>query len=142
MIVSDPYVLLTLAEVIHSLVVKFSADVLCGEESAGCALVSSTVCYSATTKQPIIGCYIRKKRKQYGFKSILSVPLRKDSKIILVDDVIRTGKSLLNARLVLEAMGHKVVAAFVVVDRTTEVGLNCGLSNLPLFSLVSEGDIN
>jgi len=61
---------------------------------------------------------VRKSVKEHGTQRQIEGPaLKKDSRVILVDDVATTGKSLIEAKEALEKIGIKADQAIVVVDR-------------------------
>ena len=63
--------------------------------------------------------YVRKEPKSHGLgKQIEGPPLPAGATVVIVDDVITTGKSILESRRVVEnETGARVLAALVVVDR-------------------------
>ncbi len=69
-------------------------------------------------KKPINTFIIRKAPKQHGTQRLIEGPfLEKDSKVIIVDDVVTTGKSLIESVAILKQEGVKVEKALAVVDR-------------------------
>jgi len=63
--------------------------------------------------------YVRKEPKAHGLgKQIEGPPLTPGTRVVIVDDVITTGKSILQSRNVVEnETGAKVLAALALVDR-------------------------
>ena len=61
---------------------------------------------------------IRKEPKQYGLqKQVEGAGLRPGMKVLIVEDVVTTGKSVLNAISVVESLGAKVVQVVCLLDR-------------------------
>lgn len=60
---------------------------------------------------------IRKGERKHGTGKLVEGDLKKEDKIILVEDVTTTGSSLLRAAEILREEGGKVERALVVVDR-------------------------
>lgn len=61
--------------------------------------------------------YIRKEQKDHGLKSIIEGHIDPCSNIVLVEDVVSTGGSLLQCVDALQAHQHKIVKIFGIVDR-------------------------
>ncbi|WP_457742016.1 orotate phosphoribosyltransferase [Thermococcus sp.] len=70
---------------------------------------------SLETGKPLV--IVRKKPKGYGTKSQVEGEVKPGDRILLVEDVTTTGGSVLRSAKVLEELGAKVTAIFVVVDR-------------------------
>lgn len=61
---------------------------------------------------------IRKEPKQYGLQKQVEGPdLKSGTKVLIVEDVVTTGKSVLNAISVVESLGAKVVQVVCLLDR-------------------------
>ena len=79
---------------------------------------------------------VRKERKPYGTGRIVEWEARPESKVIMVEDVINTGKSVLDAINHTENEGAEVKAVFCVVDRgenTKETFLKRGYDFFSIF---------
>jgi orotate phosphoribosyltransferase len=61
--------------------------------------------------------YVRKEPKKHGTKQWIENPPEKGTAVVIVDDVITTGKSALEALEKAEAIGCRVVAVIGLVDR-------------------------
>ena len=71
-----------------------------------------------------------------------TTPHIKPGKVVLVDDVLTTGNSLLFAKDILKNEGFEVIKAFVIVDRQ-ENGLEfCKTKGLEVKSLFTKNDIS
>ncbi len=61
---------------------------------------------------------IRKEPKQYGLqKQVEGADLKSGMKVLMVEDIVTTGKSVLNAISVVESLGAKVVQVVCLLDR-------------------------
>lgn len=86
-------------------------DVVAGIETSGIVHASYLGCMLG---KPI--AYVRKKPKGHGTR-ILVEGLVEDRRVLLVDDVVTTGNTLINAVKSIEACGGRVVATLVIIDR-------------------------
>jgi orotate phosphoribosyltransferase len=66
------------------------------------------------------GLLVRKEKKEHGLGKIIEGPLDSVKKVVVVEDVVTTGNSLLRACKVLDEEGVKVLAAIPLVDRQEE----------------------
>ena len=63
------------------------------------------------------GFFVRKKAKEHGSKQRIEGVLAPGSKVIIVDDVLTTGGSAMEAVDEVEKIGCKVIAVLCIVDR-------------------------
>ena len=81
------------------------------------ATAVSVVAYLEKNKK-IPAFLIRKETKQHGLqKQIEGAELKSGMKVLIVEDVITTGGSVLNAILEVEKLGAKIVKVVCLVDR-------------------------
>ena len=71
--------------------------------------------------QPLDGFYVRQNEKSYGMLHKIDNQPNKGSRVIIVDDVVTTGQSMLSAIVASQSAGLEVVAAIALIDRE-EVG--------------------
>ena len=84
--------------------------------------------------------YIRMEKKVHGTGKILEA-IVEGKKILLVDDVVTTGGSLLKAIEAIEAEGGKVVASLVIIDRLEGAEKKLAEKGVKLFSVYKITDI-
>lgn len=83
---------------------------------------------------------IRKEPKQYGLqKRIEGVDLTSGMKVLIVEDIVTTGKSVRNAISIVETLGAKVVEVVCLVDRNE--GGTQALQPYPLTSLFTRDEV-
>ncbi|RLI35116.1 orotate phosphoribosyltransferase [Candidatus Bathyarchaeota archaeon] len=87
-------------------------DVVAGIPTTG-MIYASILAYQLG--KPLV--YVRKEVKSWGLGREMEGHLEKGARILLVDDLVTTGKSLLEAADALERAGGKPVYAVVLVDR-------------------------
>ena len=71
---------------------------------------------------PIDGFYVRKEPKRHGMKSRIENPPEPGTKVVIVDDVVTSGGSLLRAVEEARAAGCEVVGVVALVDREEQGG--------------------
>ena len=108
------------------------------EKIAGMELgaVPLAVALSLETNLPYL--IIRKGERKHGTGKLVEGDLKKEDKIILVEDVTTTGSSLLKAAEIIREEGGKVERALVVVDReegACELLKENGLELVPLVKI-------
>jgi len=90
-------------------------------EAAAIPLLSAIILKSLARGTPVNGFMIRKERKTYGAGgSIEGSPTA--APIVMVDDILNSGRSLEKARVVLEQAGHTIASVFVLIDYGSHEG--------------------
>ena len=72
---------------------------------------------SADRPVPLRGFTVRKQAKQHGTGNLIEGPFRSGDKVVVVEDVITTGKSAIQAIDAVENAGGSIVGVLAVVDR-------------------------
>lgn len=85
------------------------------------------------TVKPLI--YIRQKPKDYGTGSLIEGKIPEGSKVVLVDDVGTTGKSLLDAIRALKDAKIIVDSAFVIVNRLEGARENLEIEKVKMYEI-------
>ena len=87
-------------------------------------------------KLPIKTFIIRKEPKSHGRTRQIEGPdLKKDSSIVLIDDVVTTGESLLRSMRILKDLGVNVKEAICLIDRQEGAEENLKREGLRLVSI-------
>lgn len=108
---SDPVLLRDVAAEM-ALRVPTSAEAVVGLELGGIPL---TVALSAVTGLP--AGFLRRNRKSYGTRRQLEGCAVEGKRVVLVDDVVRSGSQLVRAASILRRVGASVEDAVCVLDR-------------------------
>jgi orotate phosphoribosyltransferase len=66
------------------------------------------------TGTAISGCMIRDARKAYGFREVIEGDVDRDSPLVLVDDILASGRTLVSAATALRAEGYRPIAAITI----------------------------
>ena len=85
-------------------------------------IVSAMVVLSHVRGRPLQGFYVRKEPKGHGTKRRMENPPRPGTRVVIVDDVVTTGGSLLKAVKEAREAGCRVIAAMALVDREEQDG--------------------
>lgn len=80
-------------------------------------IIGALLALSAERGEEKEGFLIRKEAKGHGTQKLVEGRLEKGMKIIIVEDVVTTGGSLLKAAEAIEDGGGKIAAVHVLVDR-------------------------
>jgi outer membrane protein assembly factor BamB/orotate phosphoribosyltransferase len=105
-----------------------------GMESAAIPFLSAILMKSQARGTPVNGFIIRKERKTYGTGNSIEGVLTKDP-VLLLDDVLNSGRSLEKARVVLDQANRKISSAYVLVDYESAEGQEWGRKHgIPVFS--------
>jgi orotate phosphoribosyltransferase len=124
------------AGIILELLKKDRVDAVGGPTLGADPIAGALACLAHTQKIPLKTFIVRKQAKEHGTQRQIEGPaLKKEDRVILVDDVATTGKALVEAKLALEAIGVKVIRAIVIVDRSEGAAENLAKAGLPLESI-------
>ena len=110
-----------------------------GLESGAIAVATSIVCssYLLTPTSRVSGFFVRKNVKTYGLEKMIE-GIVKDP-VAVVDDVITTGKSVLDAVAALRNQGFSNINIVSVIDRETKENL-LDQNNLQFHSLFKHSE--
>jgi orotate phosphoribosyltransferase len=117
-------------------------DAVAGVELGGCPLASAVSLTSFQRGKPLDAVYVRKDVKDHGSKRALegNTRLAAGARLVLLEDVVTTGGSTLNAAAKLRAAGYVVSGVIALVDRL-EGGRDAIESDgLPLVALFTRTD--
>lgn len=86
------------------------ADPICGAVAA----------LSYAEGYPVGAFIVRKEEKKHGMQKLIEGSIERNSSVVIVDDVITTGGSILKAISAVEDLGCRVVKVLAIVDRLEE----------------------
>jgi len=72
---------------------------------------------TATSAHPLRAFTVRKEAKAHGTGNLIEGPFRRGDRVVVVEDVITTGKSALQAIDAIENAGGQIAGVLAVVDR-------------------------
>ncbi len=132
------------ASIILGLVKGRAIDAVGGPTLGADPIVGAIAALSHMKKIPIKTFIVRKAAKTHGMQRQIEGPaLKKNSKVVLVDDVATTGGALIEAKQALGKLGICVEKAIVIVDRGEGAKDNLAKAGLKLESIftIEELDI-
>ena len=81
-------------------------------------IVAATIHLAAQQGHPMVnGCIVRKERKQHGTRNFIENELPKGTKVMVVDDVVTSGKSTALACDRIREAGSDIVGIVCLIDR-------------------------
>jgi orotate phosphoribosyltransferase len=115
------------------------ADAIGGLTLGADPIVCPVAALSHSEGPPLRAFIVRKEAKEHGTGKRIEGNLKPGSRVIIVDDVVTTAGSTLQAIEAAEAAGHTVVAVLCLVDR--EEGGAAKLAAYPFFPLFKRHEI-
>lgn len=130
-----------IADIILDLIKQKKIDAIGGPTLGADPIVGAVAALSHIRKHPLNTFIVRKTPKPHGrMRQIEGPALKKNSRVILVDDVATTAGALIEAKEVLSKQGIKVTEAIVVVDRGEGAAENLAKQGLRLISIFQARD--
>jgi uridine monophosphate synthetase len=114
LLISNPALLARVADEYCTIVRDLNCNRIAGIPFAGIPIAT---CIALTLSIPMI--FPRITKKGHGSGNLIEGDYKKDEKIVLIDDLITTGKSMFEAFDILEAAGLKVSDFVVLIERGT-----------------------
>ncbi len=103
-------------------------------------IVGGVLTVAAEQNQSLVGFLVRKEPKGHGTQKYIEGPLVPGMKVVVIDDVVTTGGSALQAVDRVIEFGCEVVQVVGIVDRMEGGAQNFAARNLPFRSLLSIKD--
>ncbi len=116
-ITQDPEASEIIADISLYLLKDKNIDSVGGLEIGAVPIATAISMRSRATKNPITAFFVRDQRKDHGTKRRIDGILKKNSNVIIVDDVTTTGSSVLAAIYEVEREGCNIKGVFTIVDR-------------------------
>ncbi len=111
-------------------------DYLCSIPTAG--LIYTSI-LSYIFAKPLI--YVRKEPKGYGMNKLIEGYIKPGADVVIIDDVITTGKTIINAINAINANGGIVSHVIVLIDRLEGAKARLASMNVNLISICTIKDI-
>lgn len=105
------------AKVIFDMIASVDFDAIGGLTLGADPIVGALALFGYINNKPIQAFIVRKEPKKHGTMKLIEGKLTKGSKVIIVDDVVTTGNSILQAIETVEKENCEVVKIIVLVDR-------------------------
>jgi len=117
------------------------ADAIGGPSIGADFIVSVVAAMGFQKGLPIQAFVVRKEPKKHGQKRLIEGNLPDGANVVLVDDVITTGGSVIRAAKAVEESGGKVLKVLCVVDRKEGGAENLGALGIPLEPLFTIDEV-
>ena len=131
-----------IASIILEMIKDEAIDGFGGPTLGADPIVGAVACLSHIQAKPIKTFIVRKAAKAHGTQLQIEGPaLSPGARVILVDDVATTGKSLIEAKQVLDGLGLIAERAIVIVDRNEGAGENLAKVGLKLEAIFNLGEL-
>ena len=125
-----------LSEVLWEMTRELNIDAAGGLEVGAIPMATALAQRYALNGRPLEGFFVRKQAKDHGSKERVEGVLRAGMRVAVLDDVLTTGGSVLQAIAEIEKVGAIVVAVVCIVDRLE--GARAALAKypfLPIFTI-------
>lgn len=103
-------------------------------------ITAAIVTIAGQRKLPLRGFMVRKEAKQHGMGRLVEGPVSAGMKCIIVEDVITSGGSAIQAANAAREFGMEVVAVLAVIDRLEGGQAAFAAANLKLQTLLTIND--
>jgi orotate phosphoribosyltransferase len=137
----DPQGATLIAQAILSEIAEMHVDAIGGMDMGATPIVGAVAVESYHSARPYPVFVVRKDTKEHGTKKPIEGPIPQKGNVVIIDDVVTTGSSILKAIDAAEAHGCKVVLAISVLDRNAGAADALAAKAVPYRSLVTMADL-
>jgi orotate phosphoribosyltransferase len=138
----DPEGATAIAEAILSEIKDLQVDAVGGMDMGATPIVGAVAVASYYARRPLPTFVVRKDVKAHGTRKRIEGPIpASPCSVVIVDDVVTTGDSIIRAIVAAEEAGHTVVLAISVLDRNAGAADALHGRNIPYRPLVTLDDI-
>jgi len=117
MVTTHPEGAFLLGEIILDMIEDEPVDAV-GGPTLGADPIVGAVCYGSYCRnRPLPGFIVRKATKEHGLQKMVEGHLPSSGQVVIVEDVMTTGGSVMDAIAEVEKAGGKVVRVIGIVDR-------------------------
>jgi orotate phosphoribosyltransferase len=104
-------------------------------------IAGAVIAASADTARPLKGFIVRKQAKAHGKQRQIEGPLRGGDRAVVVEDVVTTGGSILDAVRAVEEYGCQVTGIIVLVDRQEGGREALEQAGYPVWAIMTRRDV-
>jgi len=131
------------ARAILDLIKDDNVEAIGGPTIGADPIVGAVIYLSYLNESPLQGFIVRKDPKKHGMQRYIEgPPLKKGSRVVIIDDVITTGESTLRAARAVEEIGCKVIRIIALVDRLEGGGQLLEQHGFKLTPIFTKDDLN
>ncbi|MBI4846104.1 MAG: orotate phosphoribosyltransferase [Candidatus Omnitrophica bacterium] len=107
-----------IATIILEMIKKDRINAIGGLTLGADPIIGAAVALSFKNKNPLNGFIVRKAEKKHGMKKLIEGPaLKKSTRVVIIDDVVTTGSSTIQAIEAVKKIGCKIIRVIAVIDR-------------------------
>ena len=137
-----PHGAVLIAKAILKEIEDLPVDAVGGMDMGATPIVGAVAAVSEMVGRPLPVFVVRKDVKQHGTMKLIEGPIPEPpAKVVIVDDVVTTGGSIVKAIDAVQAAGHQVLLAISVLDRGAEAAEALSARGVPYRPLLSLQDI-
>ncbi|MDA0806533.1 MAG: orotate phosphoribosyltransferase [Planctomycetota bacterium] len=125
------------SEGLLNLLADVEYDAIGGMSIGADPIIGGVLTAAAGRDQSMIGFMVRKEAKGHGTQKYIEGPVEPGMKVVVIDDVVTTGGSSIEACQRIQDFGCEVVCVVGIVDRMQGGAANFAERNLPFRSLLS-----
>jgi orotate phosphoribosyltransferase len=131
-----------IADAILSEIAGLAVDAVGGMDMGATPIMGAVACASHRAGRPLPTFVVRKEVKAHGTQKRIEGPIPAGPcKVVIVDDVVTSGGSILKAIDAVEARGDKVLLAISVLDRDAGAAEALRQRNIPYQPLITLADL-
>jgi len=137
----DPEGATLIADAILEEIKDMPIDAVGGMDMGATPIVGAVAVRSYAAGRPLPVFVVRKEVKKHGTQKAIEGPLHAPCKVVIIDDVITTGGSIIKAIEAARAVGCEVLLAISVLDRNAGATEALAALGVPYRPLVTLGDL-
>jgi len=138
----DPRGATLIAEAVLKEIADLPVDAVGGMDMGATPIVGSVAVVSLRQNRPLPVFVVRKEVKAHGTMKLIEGPIPPaPAKVVIIDDVVTTGDSILKAIDAVVNAGYEVLLALSVLDRGAGAAESIGKRGIRYVPLVTLGDI-
>ena len=138
----DPEAMLLIGHLFYNRVKSLHINAIGGLTLGADPIAFATAMVSGMQDDTIINAFVvRKKAKEHGLMKWIEGNVQEGDKVVIVDDVVTTGQSTIEAIDRARESNLNVVKAVALVDRQEGGRANIGKKNIPFESIFTRDDL-
>ncbi len=137
----DPEGATAIADAVLAEIKDLPVDAVGGMDMGATPIVGAVATRSFQIGRPLPVFVVRKDVKEHGTKKPIEGPLVAPCKVVIIDDVVTTGGSILKAIDAVQKVGCEVLLAITVLDRNAGAAESLRERGIPYCALTTLADL-
>ena len=138
----DPHGAIAIAQAILKEIAELPVDAVGGMDMGATPIMGAVATESLRAGRPLPTFVVRKEVKAHGTMKLIEGPIpQSPCNVVIVDDVVTTGDSIVKAIDAVQKAGHTVLLAISVLDRNAGATETLSQRGIPYRPLVTLKDI-